>query len=522
MTISHRSSLTLAVDRDATAALSPASCAKGCRAKLCTGLFSGLLALSLVTAQAQNGTAAASAPPVAAPNVRYPDFADLTEQISPSVVNIRTTERKASNVPQAGGGGWDEDLLDLFRRFGILIPGVPRGVPRGAPPSPDDDDGPAGVASGFFISRDGFIMTNAHVVTNASEVLVTLQDKREFKAKVIGADTRSDVAVVKIEGSNFPPVRIGDVGKLRAGEWVIAIGSPFGLENSVTAGIVSAKQRETGSFLPFIQSDVAINPGNSGGPLVNMRGEVVGINSMIYSRSGGSVGVSFSIPIDEAMRIGTQLRTTGKVQRGRIGVTIAPVSKEVAESLGLGKDQGALVEKVESGGPAEKAGILAGDVIVKANGVAIEKNIDLPRIIAAIKPGTRIPLSVFRNGSTRELSVLVDEFKDEVSARTTPERGSAAPPSAGQAAFGLRLQGLSEDRKKEMGLQGGVLVQAVSGVAAQAGIQPGDVILGLNNSTVNNLQDFETIANKADRSKAINVLVRRNDRAQFLILKPVK
>jgi len=302
-----------------------------------------------------------------------PDFTDLVEQVGPSVVNIRTLEKVAARDTQAGSP--DEEMQELFRRFfGVPMPAP--NVPRQQRPnrSQPEQEQPRGVGSGFILSADGFVMTNAHVVEGADQVLVTLPDKREFKARIVGTDKRSDVAVVKIEATGLPAVRIGDVSRLKVGEWVMAIGSPFGLDNSVTAGIVSAKQRDTGDYLPFIQTDVAINPGNSGGPLINMRGEVVGINSQIYSRSGGFMGISFAIPIDEAIRVSEQLRTTGRVQRGRLGVQIDQVSKEVAESLGLAKTQGALVRGVEQGSPAEKAGLEPGDIILKFDGKPIEKS----------------------------------------------------------------------------------------------------------------------------------------------------
>ena len=296
--------------------------------------------------------------PARAQSRALPDFTDLVEQVGPSVVNIRTSEKSRA---AAAGGGVDEQMLEFFRRFGIPVPPNLRPAPRSdrnqpqqPQPQPDEEQ-PRGVGSGFILTADGFVMTNAHVVEGADEVIVTLTDKREFKAKIIGADKRSDVAVVKIEATGLPAVKIGDITRLKVGEWVMAIGSPFGLENTVTAGIVSAKQRDTGDYLPFIQTDVAINPGNSGGPLLNMRGEVVGINSQIYSRSGGYQGISFAIPIDEAARVSDQLRSTGKVTRGRIGVQIEQVSKDVAESIGLGKPQGALVRGIETGAPAEKA-----------------------------------------------------------------------------------------------------------------------------------------------------------------------
>ena len=349
-----------------------------------------------VTAHAQSAAAARG----------LPDFTDLVDQVGPSVVNIRTLEKVSNNSAEALG--MDEDMLEFFRRFGLPVPNVPRQrSPKGGQ---SEEEQPRGVGSGFILTADGYVMTNAHVVDGADEVIVTLTDKREFKAKIVGADKRTDVAVVKIDAKGLPAVRIGDVSKLRVGEWVMAIGSPFGLENSVTAGIVSAKQRDTGDYLPFIQTDVAINPGNSGGPLINMRGEVIGINSQIYSRSGGFQGISFAIPIDEAIRVAEQLRANGRVTRGRIGVQIDQVSKEVAEAIGLGRPQGALVRGVEAGAPAEKAGIEAGDIILKFDGKAIDKSSDLPRLVGNAKPGSRATVTVFRRGSQRDLIVTVAEL----------------------------------------------------------------------------------------------------------------
>ncbi|MFB0899162.1 MAG: trypsin-like peptidase domain-containing protein, partial [Polaromonas sp.] len=311
-------------------------------------LLTGLLALGL-------SGAAVTFQPVSAQTRALPDFTDLVDQVGPAVVNIRTLEKAKPTSSGSSGGGTEEQMLEFFRRFGIP---VPPDLPRSPRPErgQSEESQPRGVGSGFILSADGFVMTNAHVVEGADEVLVTLADKREFKAKIIGSDKRTDVAVVKIEAKGLPTVKIGDASRIRAGEWVMAIGTPFGLENTVTAGIVSAKQRDTGDYLPLIQTDVAINPGNSGGPLINMRGEVIGINSQIYSRSGGYQGISFAIPIDEAIRVSDQLRTSGRVTRGRIGVQTDQVSKEVAESIGLGKPQGALVRGVETGAPAEKAG----------------------------------------------------------------------------------------------------------------------------------------------------------------------
>ena len=448
-----------------------------------------------------------------------PDFTDLVEQVGPSVVNIRTSEKAKATA----GGGVDEQMLEFFRRFGIPVPpNLPRAPrPDRSQPQPDEDQ-PRGVGSGFILTADGFVMTNAHVVEGADEVIVTLTDKREFKARIIGTDKRSDVAVVKIEATGLPAVKIGDINRLKVGEWVIAIGSPFGLENTVTAGIVSAKQRDTGDYLPFIQTDVAINPGNSGGPLINMRGEVVGINSQIYSRSGGFQGISFAIPIDEAARVSDQLRSSGKVTRGRIGVQIEQVSKEVAESIGLGKPQGALVRGVETGAPAEKAGIEAGDIITKFDGKQIEKSSDLTRMVGNVKPGTKAVVTVFRRGVAKDLSVTIAEVEAEKPSRKTsaPE---PKPPVAGPAqVLGLAVSELPEAQKKELKVKGGVKVDTVDGAAARAGLREGDVIMAIANSEVTTVKEFEAALVKADKSKAINVLFRRGEWAQYALIRPTR
>ena len=455
--------------------------------------------------------------PVWAQTRTLPDFTDLVDQVGPSVVNIRTLEK--TKAPAAGN--IDEQMLEFFKRFGIPVPpNMPR-APRPDPSQPDEEQ-PRGVGSGFILTADGFVMTNAHVVEGADEVIVTLTDKREFKAKIIGADKRSDVAVVKIEATGLPAVKIGDISRLRVGEWVMAIGSPFGLENTVTAGIVSAKQRDTGDYLPFIQTDVAINPGNSGGPLINMRGEVVGINSQIYSRSGGFQGISFSIPIDEATRVSEQLRISGKVTRGRIGVQIDQVTKEVAESIGLGKAQGALVRGVESGAPAEKAGIEAGDIITKFEGRAIDKASDLPRMVGNVKPGTKVTVTVFRRGVPKDLSVTIAEVEADKPARPAA-KSESKPPVAGPAqAVGLAVSEITEAQKKELNVKGGVKVDAAEGAAARAGLREGDVIVSVANTEVTGVKGFEAALAKVDKSKSITVLVRRGELAQFVIIKPAR
>ena len=481
------------------------------RSALTSALAVACLALApALPAVAQSGTAAAS--------VRgLPDFTDLVDQVGPSVVNIRTLE-KAS----ASDGSADEQMLEFFRRFGIPVP--PGATPRGRQERNGQEEAqPRGVGSGFILSADGLIMTNAHVVDGADELIVTLPDKREFKARIVGADKRTDVAVVKIEATGLSAVRIGDVNRLRVGEWVMAIGSPFGLENTVTAGIVSAKKRDTGDFLPFIQTDVAINPGNSGGPLINMRGEVVGINSQIYSRSGGFQGISFAIPIDEAVRVSDQLKSSGRVTRGRIGVQIDQVSKEVAESIGLGQARGALVRGVEPNSPAAKAGVEPGDIILKFDGQTIDKSVDLPRLVGNTKPGSKSTLTVFRRGGQRDLTVTVAELEAD-----RPQQRAAAPeptkPQASAAAqsLGLTLAELNAAQKKELDLKSGVRVVSADGAAARAGLREGDVIVAVANTEVGSVKEFEAALARLDKTRPVNVLFRRGEWAQYAVIRPAR
>jgi serine protease Do len=455
------------------------------------------------------------AQPLLAQSRSLPDFTDLVETVGPSVVNIRTVEK----VKAGAAGSADEQMLEFFRRFGIPVPpNLPRS-PRQDRGQQDEEPQPRGVGSGFILSADGLVMTNAHVVEGADEVLVTLTDKREFKARIIGTDKRTDVAVVKIEAAGLPAVKIGDISRLKVGEWVMAIGSPFGLENTVTAGIVSAKQRDTGEYLPFIQTDVAINPGNSGGPLINMRGEVVGINSQIYSRSGGFQGISFAIPVDEAIRVADQLRSSGRVTRGRIGVQIDQVSKDVAESIGLGKAQGALVRGVEGASPAEKAGIEAGDIITRFDGRMIDKASDLPRLVGSVKPGSKSTVTVFRRGSFRDLSVTIGEVEAEKPMRKA-QAPEVKPPVAGPAqVLGLVVSELPEAQKKELKLKGGVKVDASEGAAARAGLREGDVILAIANTEITGVKDFDAALAKIDKSKAVNVLFRRSELTQYALIR---
>ncbi len=448
-----------------------------------------------------------------------PDFTELVERVGPAVVNIRTTERVQPNGASPYGE-IDPEVLEFFRRFGIPIPGPQAPGPRGAPQQPDSEPRMRGVGSGFILNADGYVMTNAHVVEGADEVFVTLTDDREFKAKIIGADKRTDVALVKIEASGLPVVRIGDVKRLKVGEWVMAIGSPFGLDNTVTAGIVSAKARETGEFLPFIQTDVAINPGNSGGPLINMRGEVVGINSQIYSRSGGFMGISFAIPIDEASRVADQLRATGRVIRGRIGVQIAEVTKDVAEAIGLDKPVGALVRGVEAGGPAQKAGVEPGDIITQYDGRKVERAGDLPRMVGGTKPGSKTAMQVFRRGSYRDLNVTVAELEAEHPVRPGERSEPKAPTAIGS--LGLAITDLTEAQRSELKVKGGVLVQSAQGAAARAGVREGDVILAIDNREVSGASQFEALVAKADTGKPISVLVRRGDWVNYVVIRPAR
>jgi len=475
------------------------------------------IAATVALAPLQPAAAQGATPP--APVVRgLPDFTDLVDQVGPSVVNIRTVEKVSQG---ARSGGQEEQMLEFFRRFGIPVPpGLTPRTPR-AERDGEETERPRGVGSGFVLTADGFIMTNAHVVDGADQVLVTLPDKREFKARIIGFDKRSDVAVVKIEAAGLNAVKIGDVGRLRVGEWVMAIGSPFGLENSVTAGIVSAKQRDTGDYLPFIQTDVAINPGNSGGPLINMRGEVVGINSQIYSRSGGFQGISFAIPIDEAVRVSDQLRANGRVTRGRIGVAIDQVNKDVAESIGLGKAEGALVRTVEPNSPAAKAGVEPGDIVLRFDGKPVEKSVDLPRLVGNTKPGTRSTITVFRRGASKDLSIVVGEIEAERVAQRAEPRDNKAPVAAASKLLGLSVADLDDGAKAELKLQGGVRVVAVEGAAARAGLREDDVITAVANTEVRSVKDFEAIVAKADKSRPINVLFRRGDAASFVLIRPV-
>lgn len=464
---------------------------------------------------AQTNPAPVSVAPVPLLVTGLPDFTQLVEKTSPAVVNIRTTQ-KISQV-QGDPFGGDEQAQELFRRFfGIPAPQQNPRSPRQAPRQ-QEQEVPRGVGSGFIVSQDGYILTNTHVVEDASEVYVKLTDKREFKAKVIGSDRRTDVAVLKIEGSKLPKIAIGDSDKIKAGEWVIAIGSPFNLDNTVTSGIISSKARDTGDYLPLIQTDVAVNPGNSGGPLINMRGEVIGINSQIYSRSGGYMGISFAIPIDEAMRVVEQLKTSGVVSRGRMGVEIGDLSKEVAEGLGLSKAQGASVSKVEPNGPADKAGIQEGDVILKFNGNPIEKRSDLPRMVGATKPGSKVTVSVWRKGAAKDIIVTVGEAEADKPAQKVEKK---AKKEKAENYLGLIVSDLSDAQKRNLPNNNGVVIDTADGLAGGSGLRTGDIILMMNNVDIKDAKQFDAMAAKLDPKKSVVLLVRRGEVSQFLVIRP--
>ena len=444
-----------------------------------------------------------------------PDFTDLVDKHGSAVVNISTTQ-VVKGRGQQSPFPFDEDdpMFDLFRRF---MP--PQGPGRGGP----RDFEHRSLGSGFVITGDGYILTNAHVVDAADEVVVKLTDKREFRAKVIGADKRTDVALLKIEATGLPAVRLGDPAALRVGEWVLAIGSPFGFDNSVTAGIVSAKGRSLPqeNYVPFIQTDVAINPGNSGGPLFNMRGEVVGINSQIYSRSGGFMGISFAIPIDLAMDIQSQLRASGRVSRGRMGVVIQEVTKELAESFGLTKAQGALVSAVEKGGPAEKAGIEPGDVILRFDGKSISASSDLPRIVAATRPGTKVHVGVWRKGGAKDLDVVVAELPmDEKQAAKT---GKAKPAEQSANRLGLVVSELTAEQRKELKLSGGLLIEDIRGNASRTDLQRGDILLAViskgSTTELRTVEQFNRVLAQFEKTATVTLLVRRGDVQTFVTIK---
>jgi serine protease Do len=462
----------------------------------------------------------------AQPAAALPTFADLVEKHGPAVVNINTQSRAQSR--QFPGLSEDDPMYEFFRRF---MPPEQRGAPRGRGENEKGERGqpprgplrPHGLGSGFVISPDGYIVTNAHVIENAEVINVRFTDKREMKAKVIGSDKRSDVALLKVEATGLPFLRLGDSNNLRVGDWVVAIGSPFGFANTVTAGILSAKSRDlpadstASDAVPFLQTDVAVNPGNSGGPLFNLKGEVVGINSQIFSRTGAYAGISFAIPIDYASNVIEQLKKSGKVTRGRIGVAISNVSRDLADSLGLPRTDGAAVGTVEEDSPAARAGIEVGDVILKLDGRTVESSADLSRTVRAARPGQRITLTVWRAGKTRDFVVTVGEFKDEEATRTASGKGRKDVAKPGR--LGLAVAEVSAEQKKALKIQGGVAVEAVDGAALAAGIEPGDVILRVNNVDIRDLKSYTEAVSKLDPKKPVALLVRDENGTRFVTLR---
>ena len=446
----------------------------------------------------QGGPPQGQVPP--AQTIELPSFVNLVKQQGGAVVNIsstRTITGSTAALPIPEG----DPFFEFFRRF--MQP--PESAERQA----------LGLGSGFIINQDGFILTNAHVVAEADEVTVKLTDKREFKAKVLGADIYTDVALIKIEAAGLPAVKIGNATALEPGEWVAAIGAPFGFENSVTAGIVSAKGRllPNESYVPFIQTDVAVNPGNSGGPLFNMRGEVVGINSMIYSGTGGFMGLSFAIPIDIAMNVAEQLRATGKVTRSRIGVQVQELTRDLAASFGLKEPRGALVAMVEQGGPAAKAGIQAGDIVLSLNGQPVQNSADLARFVASTKPGTTVTAEVWRKGQIVPIKITTEEL---VAPAAKGQGGDATAKSAGKA--GLVVGPMPDEQRRTLKLDHGVLVHRAEGAAARAGIQPGDIILRLNDTPVKSVSQLESMIAQ-NQGKTVALLIRRGADTVFVPLK---
>lgn len=497
------------------------------KARRLSVMFASTCVLVLMFASMSN-VKATDAPHAVASNpsaamLMLPDFTQIVEKSEHAVVNIRTSAKVA--VQTGAGGG--QDPYEMFRKFfgpDFNIPGMPNpnanphGGGRNAPvPAPQERSVPRGVGSGFFISADGSILTNHHVVADADEIIVTLTDGREFKAKIIGSDERTDVALIQIDAKNMSTLPIGNPKTLKKGQWVLAIGSPFGLDSTVTSGIVSAIGRETGDYLPFIQTDVAVNPGNSGGPLLDLQGQVVGINSQIVSRSGGFMGISLAIPIDEAMMVVAQLKENGRVTRGRLGVQIGEVSKEVAQASGLTKDEGAMVSGVMPDGPAQKAGIEPGDIILKFDDKPIKKWSDLPRVVGSTKPDSKVKVEVWRKGKLVTLTATVAEV--EVQVPKASPKAQTDKPQPTTTALGMTVIPLSEDAKKELKLKAGVQVSAVTGEALEAGINEGDIILTLGHTDITSAEQFVSVASKLDQTKPIGVMVRRGEQTQWVLLK---
>lgn len=429
-----------------------------------------------------------------------PDFTSLMKQQGPAVVNV-ITKREAARSGRGGAQGQppEDPLLEFFRRF---MPDAPERMP-----------GPGlGLGSGFIVSQDGYVLTNAHVVAGDGEVTVRLADaKREFKARVIGADERTDIALLKIEATGLPTVKLGKSEKLQPGEWVAAIGSPFGFENTITAGIVSATGRSlpAETYVPFIQTDVAVNPGNSGGPLMNLAGEVVGVNSMIYSQTGGYMGVSFAIPIEVALDVMKQLRAEGKVTRGRLGVRIQPMTKELAQSFRLKEPDGALIALVEPGSPADKAGLQPGDVVLAYNGQPLEDANKLPRLVAATKPGQSATLRIWRDGKAEDVKFTAAELV----ADAKPAKPAAEKPTKPNR-LGLVVSELPAAQRKALGIDYGLVVESAD--ASRSPLRPGDVIVGVGRETIKSLEDFDRLIAEHKQGDTVALLVRRGEATVYV------
>ena len=445
-------------------------------------------------------------------NAQLPEFTGLVEQVSPAVVNISTRQ----TVPTQAAGMQQmpdlEDLPPMFREF------FERSFPQ-RPQMPRKREAQS-LGSGFIISPDGYVLTNNHVVADADEIVVRLSDRSELKAKLVGADPRTDVALLKVDGKNLPTVKLGKSDALKVGEWVVAIGSPFGFDHSVTAGIVSAKGRSLPdeNYVPFIQTDVAINPGNSGGPLFNLDGQVVGINSQIFTRSGGFMGLSFAIPIDVAMNVAEQIKAHGKVSRGWLGVVIQEVNKDLAESFGLDKPAGALVAQIAENGPAAKSGLQVGDVILALNGQPIVMSADLPHLVGNLKPGSKVTLDVVRSGSRKQIDVTIGTLPEEGEELAADEGQDGAGRTSNR--LGVSVVDLTAEQKKALDLQGGALIREVQdGPAAMMGLRPGDVVTHLNNQSIDSAKTFNKVAEALPKKRTVSMRVLRQGHASFITLK---
>jgi len=462
------------------------------------GVVAGDRIVPATTASVQDAVSAPNRAPASAAYRALPGFADLVAQHGPAVVRVSAVKDAARPTRSAGRGGpkMDPDDLPPFFR-GLPLPNMPQ-------PGPQHGQG-----SGFVVAADGVILTNAHVVADADEVTVTLTDQREFRAKVLGSDATTDVAVLKIDAKDLPTVRVGDPAKLRVGDWVVAIGTPYGLDNTVTSGIVSAKSRALpgDTVVPFIQTDAAVNPGNSGGPLFNLDGEVVGINSQIFSRSGGFQGLAFAIPIDVALRVKDDIQKHGRVAHGRLGVNVQPIDQALAESFGLAGPKGALVGSVQKGSPAEKAGLQPGDVILEYEGKPVLRSSELPAMVAATKPGTKAALQIWRDGKSEKLAIEVGE-------RDAPKTLADAKQAAAPGKLGVSVRPLSPEERKEAKLAGGLVVEEVSGPAAKAGIQPGDVIVAVNRTPVTSVDALRELVSQSGKNFAL--LIQRDEARLFV------